>query len=78
MDGGKTIPFGNHRQAFKDLFGIMMPTIEHRSLVLYEDFIAGCTFQTLSALSGSPILDNISVVNQTVIGTIFVPAKRTS
>jgi len=29
---------------------------------------------SLCALSGSPILDNISVVEKTVIGAIFVPA----
>jgi hypothetical protein len=78
MDRAKTIPFGYHCQAFEDLFGVMVPTIEHRPLVLHEDFLTGCTFQTLGALSGSPILDNIPVINQTVIGTIFVPAKRTS
>jgi hypothetical protein len=32
----------------------------------------------LCALFGPAILDNVSVISLTIVGTIFVPAKRTS
>ena len=56
----------------------MMPTIEYSPLVLHEDSLAGSTFQALRALAGPAILDYVSLICYAIVGTLFVPAKRTS
>jgi hypothetical protein len=37
---------------------------------------AGRAFQALGALPSSAVLDNVSMISQTIVGTISVPAKR--
>jgi hypothetical protein len=44
MDGCKAVPFSKHGQAFQNLFGNMMTTIEYSSLILDEDSLTGSAF----------------------------------
>jgi hypothetical protein len=41
VDGCQAVPFGDHRQAFKDILRTVMLAVEHSSLVLNTHYPAG-------------------------------------
>jgi hypothetical protein len=62
MDGGQTGPFGKHRQAFEDLFEVMLRSIKYGPFILHKNFSADFAFQTLSAFGSSAVSNDVSVI----------------